>query len=201
MKLNPAKCIFGVPAGKLLGYIVYERGIEANPEKIKAIMTLQKSASIKGVQRITGCVAALSWFISRLGETAIPMYRLLRKSDNFVWDNEADEALESLKKQLTQTPILAAPKPKEPMLLYISANNRDVSAVVVVERMEVGKEYPLQRPVYYVSEVLTLSKQRYPHWQKLVIGMFMASLKLKHYFEEHPITLVSSTPLVDIIPN
>ena len=59
MKLNPAKCTFGVPAGKLLGYIVSERGIEANPEKIKAIMTLQKPATIKGVQRITGCVAAL----------------------------------------------------------------------------------------------------------------------------------------------
>src|SRR4051812_46434108 len=72
MKLNPTKCTFGVPAGKLLGYIVSERGIEANPEKIKAIMTLHKSASIKRVQRITGCVAALSWFISRLGEMAIP---------------------------------------------------------------------------------------------------------------------------------
>src|SRR3954464_7642834 len=132
---------------------------------------------------------------------AIPLYRLLRKSDNLVWDNEADEALESLKKQLTQAPILATPKPKEPMLLYISANNRVVSVVVVVERMEVDKEYPVQRPVYYVSEVLTLSKQRYPHWQKLVVGVFMASRKLKHYFQEHPITVASSAPLADIIQN
>src|SRR3954467_2468931 len=77
MKLNSAKCTFGVPAGKLLGYIVSERGIEANLEKIKAIMTLQKPASIKGVQRIIGCVAALSRFISRLDETAIPLYQLL----------------------------------------------------------------------------------------------------------------------------
>src|SRR3954466_1586483 len=122
MKLNPAECTFGVPVGKLLGYIVSERGIEANPEKIKAIMTLQKPTSIKGVQWITGCVAALSRFISRLGETTIPLYRLLRKSNNFIWENEADEALESLKKQLTQSPILADPKPKEPMLLYILVN-------------------------------------------------------------------------------
>src|SRR3954464_8466623 len=132
---------------------------------------------------------------------AIPLYRLLRKSDNLVWDNEADEALESLKKQLTQAPILAAPKQKEPMLLYISANNHVVSVVVVVERMEVSKEYPLQRPVYYVSEVLTLSKQRYPHWQKLVLGVFMARRNLKHYFQEHPITVVSSAPLADIVQN
>ena len=87
------------------------------------------------------------------------------------------------------------------MLLYVSSNNRVVGVVVVVERMEVGKEYPLQRPVYYVSEVLTLSKQRYTHWQKLVLGLFMASFKLKHYFQEHPITVVSSTPLADIMQN
>ena len=74
MKLNPAKSTFEVPAGKLLGYIVSERGIEANPEKINAIMTRQKPASVKGIQRITGCVAALSRFISRLGEKAIPLY-------------------------------------------------------------------------------------------------------------------------------
>src|SRR3954471_3298891 len=118
-------------------------------------MTLQKPASVKGVQRLIGCVTALSRFICRLREKAIPLYRLLRKSEKFVWDDEADEDLESLKKQLTQAQILVAPKPKEPMLLYISANNRAVNVVVVVERMEAGKEYPLQRPVYYVSEVLT----------------------------------------------
>src|SRR3954466_7942423 len=136
MKLNPAKCTFGVPAGKLLRYIVSERGIEANPEKINAIMTLQKPTSVKGVQRLTGCVAALSRFISRLGEKAIPLYRLLRKTEKFVRDDEADQALEALKKQLSQAPIMADPKPKEPVLLYISSNNRAVSVVAVVERME-----------------------------------------------------------------
>ena len=72
---------------------------------------------------------------------------------------------------------------------------------VVVERKEEGKEYPVQRPVYYVSEVLIESKQRYPHCQKLVYGVFMASRKLKHYFQGHPITVVSSAPLGDIIQN
>ena len=72
---------------------------------------------------------------------------------------------------------------------------------IVVERKEAGKEHPVQRPVYYVSEVLIESKQRYPHWQKLVYGVFMASRKLKHYFQGHPITVVSSAPLGDIIQN
>ena len=109
-----------------------------------------------------GCVAALSKFISRLGEKAGPLYRLLKKSDKFLWDKEANDAFESLKKTLSPAPVLAAPKDKEPMLLYVAANERVVSAVVVVERAEEGKEYPVQRHVYYISEVLTDSKQRYP---------------------------------------
>ena len=116
-------------------------------------------------------------------------------------DGEANEAFEALKQQLVNPPVLAAPTKKEPMLLYIAANSKAVSVVVVVERKEEGKEYPVQRPVYFISEVLTLSKQRYPHWQKLVYGVFMASRKLKHYFQEHPITVVSSAPLGDIIQN
>ena len=73
MMLNPAKCVFGVPAGKLLVFLVSERGIEANPEKIKAI-TLAKSVCINDVQRLAGRIADLSRFISRLGEKSIPLY-------------------------------------------------------------------------------------------------------------------------------
>src|SRR3954471_19138995 len=74
MMLNPAKCVFGVPVGKLLGFLVSERGIEANPEKIKAITSLGKPACINDVQCLAGHIAALSRFISRLGEKAIPLY-------------------------------------------------------------------------------------------------------------------------------
>ena len=92
------------------------------------------------------------------------MYQMMRMTDNFVWSKEAGEAFEALKKQLAEPPVLAAPIEKEPLLLYVAANNRAVSAAVVVERKEAGKEYPVQRPVYYISEVLIESKQRYPHW-------------------------------------
>ena len=90
-------------------------------------MSLSKLNSIRGVQKITGCIAALSRFISQLGEKAIPLYRLLTKTDVFVWDKDADEALEALKLQLAHAPILAAPKPKEPMLLYITANSKTIN--------------------------------------------------------------------------
>ena len=83
----------------------------------------------------------------------------------------------------------------------MAANSRAVSVAIVVERKEAGKEHLVQRLVYYVSEVLIESKQRYPHWQKLVYGVFMANRKLKQYFQSHPIMVVSSAPLGDIIQN
>ena len=79
IKLNPEKCVFGIPRGMLLGYIVSQRGIEANLEKVSAITRMGPIRDIKGVQRVTGCLAALSRFISRLGEKALPLYRLLKR--------------------------------------------------------------------------------------------------------------------------
>ena len=89
IKLNPEKCVFGVPRGMLLGFIVSERGIEANPEKISAVTRMGPIQNIKGVQRITGCLATLSRFISRLGEQGLPLYRLLKKAERFEWIAEA----------------------------------------------------------------------------------------------------------------
>ena len=89
IRLNPKKCVFGVSKGKLLGYIVSKRGIEANPKKIMAISNMGPIRNIKGVQRLTNCLATLSRFISRLDERGIPLYKLLKKTDTFVWTEEA----------------------------------------------------------------------------------------------------------------
>jgi hypothetical protein len=151
------------------------------------------------MQKFAGCLALLSRFVSWLGEKAMPLYQLMKKTDHFVWSQRADEAFNDLKRALSTMPILAAPAPREPMLLYIAATSRVVSIVIMVERTEEGKELPVQCPVYYLSEVLTLSKQNYPHYQKVAYGVYMAARKLKHYFEEHPITVVSTTPLSEII--
>jgi hypothetical protein len=113
VKLNPEMCIFGVPRGMLLGFIVSERGIEANPEKIAAITNMGPIKDLKGVQRVMGCLAALSHFISRLGEKGLPLYRLLRKAERFTWTPEAEEALGNLKIILTKAPILVPPPLRE----------------------------------------------------------------------------------------
>jgi hypothetical protein len=89
VKLNPEKCSFWVPCGMLLGYIVSQRGIEPNPEKVTALNRMGSIRDLKGVQKVLGCLAALSRFISRLGEKGLPLYRLLKKHERFSWTVKA----------------------------------------------------------------------------------------------------------------
>jgi hypothetical protein len=82
--LNPNKCIFGVPSGILLGNIISLRGIEPNPEKVAAITNMKPSTCVRDVQKLTGCMAALSRFISHLGEKGLPFFKLLKAQEKFV---------------------------------------------------------------------------------------------------------------------
>jgi hypothetical protein len=82
-KLNPSKCIFGFPSGILLGYIVSARGIEPNPNKVSAITNMKWPTCVKDIQKLTGCMAALRRFISRVGEKGLPFFKLLKASKRF----------------------------------------------------------------------------------------------------------------------
>jgi hypothetical protein len=127
-KLNPTKCVFGVPSGKLLGFIISNRGIEANPVKITAITDMEAPATVKDVQKLTGCMAALNRFISQLRERGLPFFKLLKRQDKFQWTEEAERALQDLKHHLQSPPILTAPLPGEDLLFYITAT---MSAVLL----------------------------------------------------------------------
>jgi hypothetical protein len=121
IKLNPEKCVFRVPKGMLLRFIVSEHGIEANPEKITAISRMGPIHNIKGVQQIMGCLISLSRFISRLGERGLPPYSLLKKINRFMWTAEDQEVLDKVKELLTKALILVPLTEKEPLMLYIVA--------------------------------------------------------------------------------
>jgi hypothetical protein len=112
-KLNQNKCVFGVLSGKLLGFIISHRDIEANPEKISAITRMKAPTCIKDVQKLTGCMAALNRFISKLGEWGLPFFKLLKHQEKFVWTPEADQALAQLKDFLSQPPVLTASRKGE----------------------------------------------------------------------------------------
>jgi dsDNA-binding SOS-regulon protein len=121
-----------------------------------------------------------------------------KNSDRFEWMSEADQMLEELKTFLTTPPIMVPPAPKETLLLYISASTQVVSVILVAERPEEGHKYPVQRPVYYVIEVLSDSKVRYSQTQKLYTPLITLR-KLRHYFQSHKIKVVSSFPLGEIL--
>jgi hypothetical protein len=174
-KLNLTKCVFGEPSGKLLRFIVSNRGIEANTVKITAITDMEAPATVKDVQKLTGCMAALNRFISRLGERGLSFFKLLKRQNKFQWTEEAERALQDLKHHLQSPPILTAPLPGEDLLLYITANPHVVCNVIVVERGEEGHAFGVQRPVYFVSEVLSESKVRYPVVQKLLYAILITS--------------------------
>ena len=90
MRLNPAKCVFGVSLGKFLGFMVSQRGIEANPEKVKAILDMTSPRNMKEVQRLTGRVATLNRFISRATNKCLPFFKILKQA--FQWTEECEEA-------------------------------------------------------------------------------------------------------------
>jgi ribonuclease HI len=125
----------------------------------------------------------------------------LKKHERFSWTVEAQEALDKLKATLAHAPILTPPQDSEPLYLYVAATTQVVSAVIVIERTEEGHALPVQRSVYYISEVLSETKVHYPQVQKLLYAVVLARRKLRHYFEAHPVTVVSSFPLGEIIRN
>jgi hypothetical protein len=152
-------------------------------------------------------MAALSKFISRLGEKGMPFYKLLKKVDKFQWTTEAQEALEALKKFLTTPPVLKPPRRASSnqsavdLLLYISCTTYVVSIALVVERAEEGHTYPVQHPVYFISEVLSPLKIRYPQVQTLLYAVLLTARKLWHYFDDHKVIVVIGFSIGDILHN
>ena len=105
MKLNLAKCIFVVASRKFLGFMVSQRGIEENPDKVKAIIEVKSPKTMKVVQSLIGKVAALNKFVSRAMKKCMPFFKVLKKY--FQWTDEYEEALAKLKEYLTKPPLLS----------------------------------------------------------------------------------------------
>ena len=131
MKRNPSKCVFGVTVGKFLGFMVSQRGIEVNPEKVRAIMELGPPKTVKEVQSLNGKIAALNRFVSKAMDKCLPFFRTLRKS--FKWTDECQKAFEDLKKYLSSPPLLNPSKPGEELYLYITVLQAAVNVALVRE--------------------------------------------------------------------
>ena len=120
LRLNPKKCTFGVTSGKLLGHIVSERGIEVDPKKIKAIHDMPAPRNEKKIRYFLGRLQYISRFISRLTDICEPIFRLLRKNQPMVWNNDFQCAFEKIKECLLSPPVLVPPTLGQPLFLYFS---------------------------------------------------------------------------------
>ena len=144
MKLNPSKCAFGVSLGKFLGFIISQRGIEANPEKVRVILEMSSPRTIKEVQFLTGRVVALNRFASKATDKCLPFFNTLKKA--FAWTDECEIAFQELKYYLSNPPLLSPSKEGEDLFLYLAVSVTAVNAALIRE------ENMVQLPVYYVSQ-------------------------------------------------
>ena len=187
MKLNPFKCAFEVSSGKFLGFIVSQRGIEANPEKVRAILEMCSPRTTKEVQCLTGRVAALNRFVSKATEKCLPFLKTLKKV--FAWTKECETAFQELKHYLSNPPLLSPSKEGEDLFLYLAVSVTAVSAALIRE------ENRVQLPVYYVSQAFQGAEARYPPIEKITFALIVASRKLCPYFQANPIIVMTDQPI------
>ncbi|VFQ71635.1 unnamed protein product [Cuscuta campestris] len=181
--------------GKFLGYLVSRRGIEPNPEKVKAILDMEPPRSIKEVQRLTGKMAALGQFLSKSSEKSIPFFGTLKKVPQFQWTPECQAAFEELKKYLLAPQVLAKPIKGEKLYLYLGVSPGAISSILLRE------EGDTQRPIYYVSRTLRDAELRYSVVEKSILAVVNTVKKLNHYFQAHEVEVRSHQPLSIIIRN
>ena len=131
LRLNASKCSFGVVSGKFLGYMVTHRGIEVNPDQIKAINNLQPPRNPIEVQKLTGMMAVLNRFISRSADRCRPFFLLLHKWNKFEWSEECVVAFEQLKQYLSHPPIMSSLVVDEVLFAYIVIAFYAISFVLI----------------------------------------------------------------------
>ena len=183
MKLNPSKCAFGVSSGKFLGFMVSQRGIEANPNRIQAILDMKPPQNIKEVYSLTGRVAALNRFVFKATNKCLPFLRVLRKA--FEWMNDCQRAFEDLKAYLTTAPLLSPSVLGEKLYLYLAVTPHAISSALIRE------EGRVQKSIYYTSRALKGAEARYPQIEKLAFALITTCRKLMHYFQVHVINVMT----------
>ena len=137
MKLNLSKCAFGVASGKFLGFMVSQRGKEANLEKVKVILNMTSPKTMKEVQKLTGRIAALNRFIPKATEKCLPFFKTLKQA--FAWTDECEVAFQELKCYLSNPPLLSPSQERENLYLYLAVSAMAVSAALIREE---GKTQP-----------------------------------------------------------
>ncbi|KAM2255986.1 hypothetical protein ACFXTI_046388 [Malus domestica] len=196
MRLNPNKCAFGVGSRKFLGFMISQRGIEANPQKIKVIFDMKEPVTSKDIQSLVGKVAALTLtrFISKAIDRCAHFFKALKGSKKYItWTDECAEAFKNLKDYMSKTPQLSKLEVGDTLIIYLSVSASAVSSILI------RNDGNVERPVYYASKALQDAETQYSNIEKLALALVMSARKLCPYFQAHSIIVLTNHHIQQIL--
>ncbi|PKI59190.1 hypothetical protein CRG98_020419 [Punica granatum] len=186
-RLNPAKCTFSAQSGKLLGFVVSERGIEVDPDKVKAIKELPPPSSVREVRGFLGRLNYIARFIANLTDKCQPLFRLLRKNAAIEWDEECHKAFNTIKAYLVQPPVLVPPTPGRLLILYLTVRRQSLGCMLGQEEESTHTE----RAIYYLSKKFTDGESNYPEIEKMCCALVWVMQRLRQYTLYHTVRFLS----------
>jgi len=192
LHLNPNNCTFGVRSGKLLGFIVSQKGIEVYLDKVKAIREMPSPKIEKQVRGFLGRLNYISRFISHMIATCGPIFKLLRKDQEIVWTEDCQKAFDNIKEYLLEPPILIPPiliPPVEgrPLIIYLTVLEESMGCVLG-QQDETGRK---EHASYYLSKKFTDCESRYSMLERICCALAWATKRLRHYMVNHTTWLIS----------
>ncbi|GAU51898.1 hypothetical protein TSUD_416830, partial [Trifolium subterraneum] len=187
LRLNPNKCTFGVRSGKLLGFIVSQKGIEVDLDKVRAIREMPAPQTEKQVRGFLGRLNYISRFISHMTATCGPIFKLLRKNQGIIWTEDCQKAFDSIKEYLMEPPILIPPVEGRPLIMYLTVLEGSMGCVLG-QQDETGRK---EHAIYYLSKKFTDCESRYSMLEKTCCALAWAAKRLRHYLINHTTWLIS----------
>ncbi|WJZ82612.1 hypothetical protein VitviT2T_002355 [Vitis vinifera] len=166
--------------------MVSERGIKVDPNKIRAILDMPASRTERDVIGFLGRLQYINRFIARLTDICEPIFRLLRKSQPTVWDDQCQRAFEKIREYLLSPPVLAPPTPGCPLLLFLSVSNVALGCMLA-QFHDLGKD----RAIYYLSKRMLDYETRYVMIERYCLALVWVTRRLRHYMTEYSVHLIS----------
>ncbi|MCQ7416301.1 reverse transcriptase domain-containing protein [Salmonella enterica] len=187
LKLNPSKCTFGVTSGKLLGFVVSHEGIRVDPDKVKAILEMPPPRTQKEVRGFLGRLNYIARFISHLTATCEPIFKLLRKNNTCIWNDDCQKAFEKIKQYLQNPHVLVPPTPNRPLILYLTVTENSMGCVLGQHDSSGRKE----QAIYYLSKKFTDCETRYSLLERTCCALAWAARRLRPYMLYYTTWLIS----------
>ncbi|XP_045451587.1 uncharacterized protein K02A2.6-like [Melitaea cinxia] len=191
MKLKKSKCLFMTSEVKYLGFIISAEGIKVDPERVEGIVNIPRPVNITDLRAFLGTINFYAKFVKNLSTILAPLYHLLRKGVNWIWNDECEVAFRTIKSILVGADVLAHYDPEAPLFLTCDASARGIGGVLTQTDTRVARsgESARERPVVYVSRALTAAEKHYSQIEREALAIVFCFEKLHQYLYGRRFTL------------